>query len=216
MRVRFGEFVFDSDRRELEGAGESIHLSPKGFDLLSLLIERRPNAVRKEELFESIWPDTIVEQANLNNLISEIRAAIGDHDRTTLITRPRFGYAFAIDAQEERGATTSRKTFRLSLGESTYELQPGRNLIGREDDCVVVIDSPEVSRYHAAIDVEPAGAILHDLGSKNGTFVDGRRIESTVSLDSGAEIEIGRRVLRFRTVNRKESTISDPRRNRRQ
>lgn len=209
MRVRFGEFVFDSERRELERANDPIHLSPKAFDLLAILIERRPSVIRKEQLFEEIWPDSIVEQANLNNLISEIRSALGDRDRTTITTRPRIGYAFAIEAQDER-RPRSPKVFRLAMGDMTFDLKPGRNLIGREDDCLVVIDSPEVSRYHAAIDIEGSVVSLHDLGSKNGTFVGGRRISNTVRLASGEEIEIGRTLLRFRCFDRKSSTISDP------
>lgn len=58
---------------------------------------------------------------------------------------------------------------------STFELTPGTRVIGRADDCDVVLDDPEVSRHHAALLVEPTGAVqVHDLDSTNGTAVEGR------------------------------------------
>ena len=56
MRVAFGRFTFDSDTRELLAGGSRVHLSPKAFDLLRLLLERRPAVLSKSELHERIWP----------------------------------------------------------------------------------------------------------------------------------------------------------------
>jgi DNA-binding winged helix-turn-helix (wHTH) protein len=212
VRVRFGEFIFDAERRELLRRGTPVHLSPKGFDLLAILIQHHPRAVRKEALYEQLWPDTFVEYANLNNLISEIRAALDDRDRVMITTKPRFGFAFAADTVVERGelAVQPDRMFRVTCGGRTIELRPGRNLIGRELDCAVVIDSPAVSRYHAAIDLRPGGATLEDLGSKNGTFLRGQRIETPAELRDRDEIEIGRSLLRFRIYDRKATTVSDP------
>lgn len=213
MRVRFGEFVFDSERRELARADTLVRLSPKAFDLLSILISHRPKAVRKEALYEQLWPDTFVEYANLNNLISEIRAAIADAERTVIRTRPRFGFSFAVESvEEESSGAPADRLFRVSFGGSSIDLQSGRNLIGREPDCAVVIDSPAVSRYHAAIDIRGSIATLNDLGSKNGTFLGGTRVETSIELPDRAEIEIGRTLLRFRAFDRQATTVSDPRR----
>lgn len=210
--LRFGDFLFDEEQRELTRCGESVRLSPKAFDLLGVLISRRPRAVRKEELFECIWPDTIVEQANLNNLISEIRRALSDDQRSIIATRSRYGYAFTAPITDEQNEPrTGKRVFRLLMGSATYELQDGRNLIGREEDCAVVVDSPEVSRYHAAIDIDQTAAVLTDLGSKNGTSLNGSPVKSATTLHNRDEVAIGRIILRFRTFDRKSTTISDPR-----
>ncbi|HVT45054.1 MAG TPA: FHA domain-containing protein [Thermoanaerobaculia bacterium] len=213
MRAQFGEFVFDEERRELTRAGKPIHLSPKAFDLLAILIARHPGAVRKEVLYEALWPESFVEYANLNNLVSEIRSAIGDTARSMLQTKPRFGFAFAAETMVEadHNAEPRDRLFRIVWGGRSFDLEPGRNLIGRELDCVIIIDSPAVSRYHAVIEVRGSVAILEDLGSKNGTFLDKRRIDAPSELHDRDEIEIGRALLRFRTFERKATTVSDPR-----
>lgn len=74
-------------------------------------------------------------------------------------------------------------------------LAPSRSVahsltVGRLSECDVCIDSPVVSRQHARLVVEPAGScFLEDLGSTNGTFVDGRRLEGRVTLTKGARVQ---------------------------
>ena len=78
MQVRFDDFVLDTDTRELRRKALPIHLSPKAFQLLQLLLENRPKALSKASLQERLWPDTFVVEANLSNLVGEVRAALGD------------------------------------------------------------------------------------------------------------------------------------------
>src|SRR5687767_8207331 len=96
MRVQFGSFVFDPETRELLNGAVSVPLSPKAFDLLSILIAERPKAISKNDLLERLWPATFVVEKNLANLVSEIRDAIGDDpsDPQFIRTVHRFGYAF--------------------------------------------------------------------------------------------------------------------------
>ncbi len=77
MRVVFGECEFDSGQRVLLRHGSAVPLSPKAFQLLELLLDRRPEAVAKTELLERLWPETFVSDASLHNLVAEIRAALG-------------------------------------------------------------------------------------------------------------------------------------------
>jgi hypothetical protein len=63
----------------------------------------------------------------------------------------------------------------------------GKTVIGRESDCNIILDFPEVSRHHAAIQIKDGEILLEDLGSSNGTFVDGDRIQKT-KLSPGQEI----------------------------
>src|SRR5829696_9250475 len=101
MRVRFGSFEFDTATRELRQAGAPVHLSPKSFDLLQILIERRPALVTKAELQDRLWPDSVVLEANLGNAVAEIRKALGDDSRspTFVWTVSRRGYRFSADVE---------------------------------------------------------------------------------------------------------------------
>src|SRR5687768_16829850 len=96
MRAQFGEFIVDSDSRLLLRQGEPVHLSRKAFDALCVLLERRPNAVTKEELHARLWPGTFVVDANLSVTIAEIRRVLGDDPQASRFVRTvhRIGYAF--------------------------------------------------------------------------------------------------------------------------
>src|SRR5687767_13724910 len=97
MQIRAGACVIDTDRRQVFRAGEAVAISPKGYQLLALLLDARPKALSKHNLHEALWPDTYVVEANLSNLIGEIRTALGDSARQPQIIRTLhgFGYAFA-------------------------------------------------------------------------------------------------------------------------
>ena len=72
-----------------------------------------------------------------------------------------------------------------------------RLLIGRGDDCGLTLDDPEVSRHHASVKPLADGrAEITDLGSGNGTIVDGRRISAPTVLDGGEELRLGKTTLR--------------------
>lgn len=100
MRIRFGPFTLDLETRQLSSAGREIHLEPKAFDLLSALVLERPKAISKADLQERLWPGTFVAEANLSNLVAQIRAALGDPARASKFVRTAhgFGYAFCGEA----------------------------------------------------------------------------------------------------------------------
>jgi predicted XRE-type DNA-binding protein len=68
MSVRFGPFEVDSERRLLLKEGGEVHLKPKAFDLLALLVAEAPRVVRKDELHRRLWPGTFVSDATLVGL----------------------------------------------------------------------------------------------------------------------------------------------------
>ena len=84
MRLTFGDCAIDSDRRQVTRGGRAVTLSPKAYQLLTLLLEARPRALSKDALYGALWPDTFVVEANLSNLIGEIRAALGESAQTPL------------------------------------------------------------------------------------------------------------------------------------
>jgi DNA-binding winged helix-turn-helix (wHTH) protein len=102
MQVSFGDFVLDSDSRELRRGPEPVRLSPKALQLLQILATERPKALSKADLQNRLWPDTFVVEKNLANLISEIREALGEDplDPRFIRTVPRYGYAFRDLAAE--------------------------------------------------------------------------------------------------------------------
>ncbi len=103
MRIHFSDWTLDTDTRELRRGTHPVHLSPKAFRLLEVLIEQRPAALSKERLFETVWPDTFVAESNLASLVKEIRTALQDDARQSKLIRTvfGFGYAFAAEATSE-------------------------------------------------------------------------------------------------------------------
>ena len=103
MPVRFGEFTLDDSRRQLLRGAEPIHLSPKAFQLLSILVAERPRAVSKKELQDRLWPDTFVNEGNLANAVAELRSALGDERRESRFIRTLygFGYSFTRAAEDD-------------------------------------------------------------------------------------------------------------------
>ena len=69
--------------------------------------------------------------------------------------------------------------------------------MGRDRDCAVCIDSGTVSRRHAKIVVTNGVATIEDLGSKNGTSVDGRKVKTSVALEEGAQVRVGSVVMTY-------------------
>ena len=94
--VHFDRFALDPDARQLTCDDAPVHLTPKAFNLLSLLIDEAPRVVPKAELHRHLWPDSFVSDATLLSLVKEVRRALGDTGEGALIrTAHRVGYAFA-------------------------------------------------------------------------------------------------------------------------
>lgn len=210
MRFRFGNCTFDGDTRQVERAGQEVHLSRKAFHLLELLLECRPKALSKADLQERIWPDTFVSEANLASLAAEVREAIGDdsHHPRFLRTVYGFGYAFSgeVVPVESGEPDTPRRRQCVIDSSREIELLPGENIVGRDVDASIRLDDPTVSRHHARITRDGDSAVLEDLGSKNGTFVEGRRIRKPVTLKSGSVLTFGSVHVKFRAFSPESST----------
>jgi len=101
MRVRFSDFILDTDRRQLLRGSELVHLPPKALQLLEMLIERHPKAVAQKELYDLLWPDTFVEKSNLHNLVYQLREALDDQDHAIIRTAYGFGFSFGPDVDRD-------------------------------------------------------------------------------------------------------------------
>jgi TolB-like protein/DNA-binding winged helix-turn-helix (wHTH) protein/Tfp pilus assembly protein PilF len=98
----FDNFRIDSGKRLLfNGGGEPISLTPKIFDTLLYLVSHNGTVIEKDELMSAIWPDTIVEENNLNKNISVLRHVLGENpgDHRYILTVPGTGYKFVADVR---------------------------------------------------------------------------------------------------------------------
>jgi DNA-binding winged helix-turn-helix (wHTH) protein len=198
VSYRFGRFLLDCDTRQLLCDGAEIHLSPKAFQLLAVLIENRRRAVSKAELLERLWPSTFVEETNLAGLAAEIRRALEDSatEPAFLRTVHRFGYRFVgLVVEGAAGPPAARACVVYENRRSV--LLEGANVIGRAPDAAVQCEATGVSRHHARIILANGEATLEDLGSKNGTYLQRERITSA-RLADGDEIRLGTASLIFR------------------
>lgn len=196
MRYVFGHCRLDTSSRDLTRDGVAVHLSPKAFELLRLLIEARPRVLLKAELMEQLWPDAFVVEANLPVLIGEVRTAVGDQaaGASVIKTHHGVGYSFVADLREVRpdvDITEPGPVFVLRVGSRRIVLGPGITTVGRDHEGDVYLNDPSVSRVHARILVENGSAIVEDLKSKNGTSVQSVPITGPRILTDGDEIEFG-------------------------
>jgi DNA-binding winged helix-turn-helix (wHTH) protein len=201
VRARFADCVLDTGKRELLRDGTPVDLTPKAFALLQALVDSHPAAMSKADLYQLLWPGVFVETGNLHTLVAEIRSAVGDDVRQIIRTVHRFGYALAADVFMDDAAAAAV----LVIGERQLPLRDGENIIGRD-----FIGAPDVSRRHARISVKGQSISIEDLGSKNGTWVGGQRIESAAELRDGDEIIIGRTRAVLRLVRNDTTVTASP------
>jgi pimeloyl-ACP methyl ester carboxylesterase len=88
----FGSYLLDVDERRLLRGNEEIRLRGKLFDTLRVLVENAGKLVRKDAFMESVWPDSVVEDNNLDYCISQLRKLL--HPEKYIETVPRHGYRF--------------------------------------------------------------------------------------------------------------------------
>src|SRR5712691_8115284 len=98
----FGAYRLEAAARRLLRDGALVPLTPKAFDVLLALVERRDRVVDKAELMKLVWPDSFVEEANLSQTIFVLRKTLRDdaNGRPFIETIPRRGYRFAADVRE--------------------------------------------------------------------------------------------------------------------
>ena len=129
--------------------------------------------------------------------ISITRKTLGEKpgDHRYIVTVPARGYRFVADVRETAAeavdlSATPRTCWIVWRGRE-IALHDGDNIIGRDPGAAVRLDLPSVSRRHARIVVSSDGAVVEDLGSKNGTFLGKDRITSAVPVADLDELQVG-------------------------
>lgn len=191
MKVQFARFVLDMGREQLLRDGAAVPLTRKAFEVLKVLVERRPDVVNKQTIADAVWGEAITDAA-LTVVVAEIRKALDDS-----ATKPRYirtatgrGYAFCFEDQAPAGLVGPVRYF-LSAQGRRFALPEGELIVGRDSTCEIRLDDPSVSRRHALLTVRGVTVNVEDLQSTNGILINGRRPTGRVLLASGDRIQLG-------------------------
>jgi DNA-binding winged helix-turn-helix (wHTH) protein len=212
---RLGAWTVEPSLDRISRDGGEVRLRPRAMDVLVVLALASGRLVGKRELVDEVWRTEFVGDHALTQVIAELRAALGDDARVPsfIETIPRRGYRLVAEvtplADSVHPAGGASLPFKLQMPDGDHRLVQGANVIGRTADADIRVDRTEVSRCHAAITVRGTTAVIEDLGSKNGTFVNGRRLDGPTALSNGDEIWIGRSVARMRFVIAGEPTETE-------
>ena len=123
----FGPFRLDTTERTLSRDGAPLTLTPKAFETLVVLIERRGRLIEKGELMDALWPESMVEEANLTNNVWALRKTLGDgqNDHRYIETVPKRGYRFIADVTElpdtQGEVVVEKHSFTRIITEETEE-----------------------------------------------------------------------------------------------
>ena len=117
----FGNFRLDTKEKQLIKDGSPVSLTPKAFDMLSVLVENRGRLLEKAELLELVWPESFVEEANLSVKMSEVRRALGEGptEQHYIQTVPRRGYRFVAEVRELDDAPHALESPSSPVGNSS-------------------------------------------------------------------------------------------------
>ena len=200
--VRFGVFDLDLQTGELRRKGVKVALQEQPFRVLAMLVMQPGELVTRDALRRAVWPEAVFVDFDhgLNKAVAKIRDALGDlADSPRYVeTLERRGYRFIapVEAVVPRsapalGGGAQPVVARLSWNGQSYPLAAGEYVIGRDPSAAIWIESSLVSRRHARVVVSESSVTIEDLGSRNGTFVNGRRLDAISPLASCDEVRIG-------------------------
>jgi DNA-binding winged helix-turn-helix (wHTH) protein/tetratricopeptide (TPR) repeat protein len=166
----FGNFRINLSERRLAEGGRPIPLTPKAFDVLSILVRQAGHLVEKEELMSKVWPDSFVEEANVARIVHTIRKKLGDdgNGNSFIETVPTKGYRFVADVQEFNAASGD-----LSKEVSTDEVH--EVAVTHGSDLFVVSEPANATGRHRQILLTAAIMVLFVVATgfwvSNGTLL---------------------------------------------
>lgn len=200
----FGGYRIDAASGELRRGEDLVHLSPTNFQLLLCLVSRAGEFLSKELLLDHVWPDSAVGEGSLSRAVSTVRRALGDDARHPkfIATVPWRGYRFIARVHQEGRVNAGAILLHTS---SRFSLRAGETVIGRAADCDIVIVAGTISRHHARLVVSESATILEDLGSRNGTFLRGKRIDRQELVHDGDDIRLGAEHFTYREETSSET-----------
>jgi DNA-binding winged helix-turn-helix (wHTH) protein len=202
---RLGEWLVEPTLNRLTRGDTTVQLELKLMEVLLFLAERQGEVASKAEIIDAVWQTEFIAENTLTHSIADLRRTLGDDARSPrfIETIPKRGYRIVAPVSGLEPALpvepAASQGLRVVLPDREVYLREGANIVGRSESAEIHVDSSWASRRHARITVAEGRAVIEDLGSKNGTFVQGERLTACTELRPGDEIHIGRRqvVLRF-------------------
>ncbi len=162
----FGPFRADPAERSLCRQGELVPLTPKVFELLVLLLENAGRVVEKERLLVSLWPDVVVEEANLTRNVSRLRKALGEETAGAqyIETVPKLGYRFVAEVQIKAKAAARPLNNLDGLA-----MRPAAELVVERVTLAQIVTEEEAVSPGASLrPVKRANALLAGIGMAQG------------------------------------------------
>jgi DNA-binding winged helix-turn-helix (wHTH) protein len=122
LSYEFGPFRLVPAERRLLRAGRALTLPPKAFDTLLILVQRHGHVVKKDDLLKMVWPETFVEENNLNQYISLLRRTLtnGTTGDGYIETVRRYGYRFTAKVREMRDERSALLVHRRSRARALF------------------------------------------------------------------------------------------------
>jgi DNA-binding winged helix-turn-helix (wHTH) protein len=213
--IKFAKFELDFEAYALRGPAGPLRLEKLPMEVLILLVRRAGTLVQRSEIQAMLWaPDVYVERDSaINTAIRKIRRTLGDDAENPRFVETVVGKGYRFVAPVESGAGPPAQpsvnhgrsvpwqrvfpSYSVTRGKQEFILETGETVFGRDPTVGVYVDHPSVSRRHACLSIGVQGAVLEDLKSRNGTFVNGRRIDGPTKIDHGALIGLGPIMLSF-------------------
>ena len=214
---RLGDWVVRPGLCRISHDGRTVHLRPKVMEVLVCLAGSAGRLVTRQALIDTVWAREFISDSALARAVFELRRALGDDGPSPryVETIAKRGYRLMTPVTpcgEPDAIAAAPSRFVMVVGEREIRLYEGENVVGRGPEARVRVDSSAVSRRHARIVVSGVTAVIEDLGSKNGTEVDGRTIAAPVTLADRAVIWIGAVALTFRVAEANGPTRTAPER----
>jgi DNA-binding winged helix-turn-helix (wHTH) protein len=196
---------------EIRDGDRIVRLRPKAMELLVVLAVNAGEVLATPDLLDSVWTDVVVSHASLSVLVAEVRRALGDDPKSPqfIETIPRKGYRLIAPVSAD-GSVRRPTRFALVSPETRVLLLEGSNIIGRDPQAQIWIDSLAVSRRHSRLVIAGERATIDDLGSKNGTFLNGNKVVKAELLTPGDRITFGRMAASYRfVIAGEEETVTE-------
>lgn len=217
---RFEIFELDLNAYVLRAKGEAVRLEKIPMEVLILLVQKAGAMVGRSDIAARVWgPGVFVEhEAAINTAVRKIRQVLGDDAAAPRFVQTVVGKGYRFIAAVETltaGPGSSRSAadsgcprYTVRLGRQEFVLPSGETVLGRDPSAGVHVDHPSVSRRHARLSIEAGRARLQDLGSRNGTFLDGLRLDEATEILADAIIGLGPVTLVFSVLRAPASTQS--------
>lgn len=210
---RIGDWLVEPALGQIARGQKSIRLRPRAMDVLLCLASDPGKVVSRQRLIDTVWHTVHVTDNVVSQVVTELRTALGDDARSPSYIEniPRRGYRLVAPVcrlDDGLPVAGDLSLFMLAGPGLDFTLKRGENLIGRSSGADIRVNLTQVSRLHARIVVEGRAATVEDMGSKNGTYVNGELISSPTRLELGDEIALGPHSERLRLVLAGEPTLS--------